>query len=342
MLRHDRKLDKSPREGTNQRESHRTEMIHCRTGTWQDSGKCDIILPDIILNRFPWVWIRDWTMNKNKSVLFVFLASVCFSTGGLFIKLIPWSALAINGARNLIGAAVIGIYLLVTGHRIVISSRVLVGMLSMIGVTTFFAMANKLTTAANTIVLQFTAPVFVILFMAAVYRQKPDRVDLIVCFLVLLGVVLFFIDGIRAGTLLGNVLAVLSGICYAGVFMMNTGEKADAISSCFLGQLAAGLIFTPLCFRETDFSMPVMAAVIALGVIQVGGAYILLSIGIRNTPPVTASLITGMEPILNPLLVAAFYGERITTLSVIGCVIVVCSILAYNVWLARRKRETVE
>ena len=123
--------------------------------------------------------------------------------------------------------------------------------------------------------------------------------------------------------------------------MMNTGENADAISSCFLGQLAAGVALTPLCFLETDFSVPVMASVIALGVIQVGGAYILFSIGIRHTPAVTASLITGMEPILNPLLVAAFYGERITTLSVIGCVIVVCSILGYNFWLAKGKRETV-
>ncbi|MBR2853176.1 MAG: EamA family transporter [Clostridia bacterium] len=275
--------------------------------------------------------------GERKSVLFVFLASVCFSTGGLFIKLIPWSPLAINGARNLIGSAVIGVYLLVTKHRIIFSRRVFTGALSMIGVTTLFAVANKLTTAANTIVLQFTAPVFVILFMAVIYHQRPGKVDLIVCFLVLLGVVLFFVDGIRAGNLLGNVLAVLSGICYAGVFMMNTGENADPISSCFLGQLAAGVILTPLCFGETDFSAQTMAAVIALGVVQVGGAYVLLSIGIRNTPPVTASLITGLEPILNPLLVAVFYGERITALSIAGAVIVVCTVLGYNVWLARRK-----
>ena len=276
---------------------------------------------------------------RNRSVLCVFLASVCFSTGGLFIKLVPWSPLAINGARNLIGAAVIGIYLLATRHRLVFSKRVLVGALSMIGVTTLFAVANKMTTAANTIVLQFTAPVFVILFMAVIYRQKPGRLDVIICFLVLLGVVLFFVDGIRAGNLAGNVIAILSGVCYAGVFMMNTGEKTDAISSCFLGQLAAGIIFTPLCLQETDFSFPVTAAVIALGVVQVGGAYILFSAGIRHTPAVTASLLTGMEPILNPLLVALFYGEHVSTLSVIGSVIVVCSILTYNILLSRKKES---
>ena len=234
-------------------------------------------------------------------------------------------------------AAVIGLYLLITRRRVIFNRRVLIGALSMIGVTTLFAVANKLTTAANTIVLQFTAPVFVILFMALLYRQKPGRVDLITCFLVLLGVVLFFVDGIRAGNLTGNVAAVLSGICYASVFMMNTGKDADAISSCFLGQLTAGVIMTPLCFGETDFSLPTLAAILALGVVQVGGAYILFSIGIRRTPAVTASLITGMEPIMNPLLVAAFYGERVSPLAVAGAVIVVCSILAYNVWLARKK-----
>ena len=176
--------------------------------------------------------------------------------------------------------------------------------------------------------------------MAAIYHQKPGRADLITCFLVLLGVVLFFVDGIQAGNLLGNVTAVLSGICYAGVFMMNTGKDADAISSCFLGQLTAGLVMTPLCFGETDFSLPTLAAIVALGVVQVGGAYILFSIGIQRTPAVTASLITGMEPIMNPLLVAAFYGEKVSALAITGAVIVVCSILAYNVWLARQKSGT--
>ena len=273
--------------------------------------------------------------ERRRSVLFVFMASLCFSTGGLFIKLIPWSALAINGARNLIGAAVIGVYLLAARHRILFSKRVFIGALAMIGVTTLFAISNKLTTAANTIVLQFTAPVFVIILMALIYHQRPKKPDLITCFLVMLGVVLFFVDGLQAGNLTGNITAILSGICYAGVFMMNTGENADAISSCFLGQLTAGLVLTPMCFSETDFSAPILAAVIALGIIQVGGAYVLLSLGIEHTPPVTASLITGLEPIMNPLLVAVFYGESVSTLSIIGSVIVVCTIMVYNIWLSR-------
>ena len=277
--------------------------------------------------------------RSRLSIACVIAASVCFSTGGLFIKLIPWSGLAINGARNLIGAAVIGLYMLATHHRLVMNRTVAIGAVSMIGVTSLFALANKMTTAANAIVLQFTAPVFVILLMGLIYRSRPTRADLLTCAAVLLGVCLFFVDGIRAGNLPGNVIAVLSGVCYAGVFMMNTGKGADAISSSFWGQLTAGILFTPLCLRETDFSAPTLLAVLALGVIQVGGAYILFSEGIRCTPPVTASLITGLEPILNPLWVALFYGETLSPLSAVGAVIVVGGIVMYNVYRAKEDNE---
>ncbi len=285
--------------------------------------------------------MNEKKLTRQVSVLCVFLASVCFSTGGLFIKLIPWSALAINGARNLIGAAVIGIYLIITRHRIVFSRQVFTGAVSLIGVTSLFTVANKLTTAANAIVLQFTAPVFVIVFMAVLYGSRPKKRDLITCAVVLAGVVLFFVDGLQQGNLNGNIAAILSGICYAGVFMMNAGENADAISSSFLGQLAAGILFTPLCAYETDFSAPVLLAILALGVIQVGGAYILFSTGIRNTPPVTASLVSGMEPVLNPLLVALFYKETVSGLALTGAVIVVGAILIYNLHSAGLKQSII-
>ncbi len=90
-------------------------------------------------------------------------------------------------------------------------------------------------------------------------------------------------------------------------------------------------------YQGDGFLGPDVGGSNALGVVQVGGAYVLLSLGIRNGPPVTACLITGLEPILNPLLVAAFYGERVTALSIAGAAIVVCSVLGYNIWLARRR-----
>ena len=269
--------------------------------------------------------------TNTKGAVFVFLASVCFSTGGLFIKMIPWNALAINGARNLIAACVIGIFLLLTHHRLVLNRTVLIGALSFIGVTTLFTISNKLTTAANAIVLQFTAPVFVILFMALLFHTKPERDDIITCAAVLSGVCLFFIDGIQRGSTPGNITALLSGICYAGVFMMNAGKGADPLSSCFLGQLTAGIFFTPFCVNETDFSARVLIFIIALGVVQVGLAYIFFSTGIQTTSPVAASLITGLEPVMNPLWAAVFAQERISRLALLGAVIVIGSIILYNI-----------
>ena len=269
--------------------------------------------------------------NKFAGPVCVLLASLLFSIGGLCIKVIPWSALAINGARNLIGSMVIGIFLLVTKHRIKISVPVLIGAFSTMSVTTLFAIANKMTTAANAIVLQFTAPVFVIILMAIIFHSKPRKLDIITCIVVFSGVCIFFVDGLKTGNIVGDLIALLSGVCYAGVFMMNTAEKADAISSCFLGELAAGIIFTPFCLNETDFSAPVIATVFVLGVFQVGVAYILFSKGIRHTGAVAGSLIAGIEPVMNPIWVAVFYGEKISGLAAVGAVIVVGAIIIYNV-----------
>lgn len=279
--------------------------------------------------------------EQRRSVLCVVAASLLFSIGGLCVKLIPWSALSINGARNFLGVLVIGVYLIVSKHRLKWNLPVAMGALSMMGVTTLYTVANKLTTAATAIVLQFTAPVFVILFMMIIFHVKPKKLDVLTCVVVLFGVLLFFIDGLRAGNMLGNLIAVLSGVCYAGVFMMNASKRADAMSSTFFGQLASAVVFMPFCFGETDFSFKPMLALAALGILQVGLAYILLSIGIQRTPPVTASLITGLEPVLNPIWVAVFYGESISPVSFVGAVIVVGAIVGYNVLKSKRSRAAV-
>ncbi len=279
--------------------------------------------------------------KQKRGVFFVLMASLLFSIGGLCVKIIPWSALSINGARNLIGVLVIGLYLLLSRHKLKWNLPVCLGAISTLGTTTLYTVANKLTTAANAIVLQFTAPVFVILFMIFLFHVKPKKLDVLTCCVVLFGVLLFFIDGLQAGNMLGNLVAVLSGVCYAGVFLMNSSEKADALSSVFFGQLAAAVIFTPFCLGETNFSPVPMTALLALGALQVGLAYIFLSLGIRDTPPVTASLITGLEPVMNPIWVAVFYGEHISPTALAGTVIVIGAIVGYNVLKSKRAKASV-
>ena len=127
-------------------------------------------------------------MKDSKGIFCVLIAAILFSIGGLCIKVVPWSPLAINGARNLISAIIIGIYLKVTNHKIVVNLAVVFGAVCMMGTTTLFTIANKLTTAANTIVLQFTAPIFVIFFMWMFFKEKPKRVDIVASAMVFAGI----------------------------------------------------------------------------------------------------------------------------------------------------------
>lgn len=273
-------------------------------------------------------------MKQSKGVFYVLMAAILFSIGGLCIKLVPWSPLAINGARNLISVAIIGVYLKIKNHRIVINSAVLFGAVCMMGTTTLFTIANKLTTAANTIILQFTAPVFVIFFMWLFFKERPKRVDVIASVVVFMGIICFFVDGLSTGNMLGNVLAVISGVTYAGVFMMNSFENSDSLSSIFLGQALSAVTCIWFVFGETDFGVTAIGGILALGVFQLALAYIFMSKGLEKIPAVTASLTTAIEPILNPLWVAIFYHEMITPLSFIGAVIVITAVVGYNVWKA--------
>ena len=260
----------------------------------------------------------------------MFGAALLYSIGGLCIKVIPWNGLSINAGRNIVALLVIGLYLLVTRHPPKFNRWILVGAVCICGTNSLFTLANKLTTAANSIVLQFTAPIFVLLLSALFWKRKPGKLDVAACAVVLLGVLCFFVDSLEAGGMLGNVLALLSGLTYAGVFLLGDLPDSDPISSVFWGDVASVIIGLPFLLRETDFSPMPMTSLVVLGAFQVGLAYILLTAGLRTTPAVTASLVSGIEPVLNPILVAVFYHETIGPLSLAGAAIVIGGILVYN------------
>ncbi len=267
-----------------------------------------------------------------KGALFVFLSAVFFSIGGLFMKLIPWNGLAINSARNVLSVLVLAAFFRIRRHKLVINRTVLIGALAIVGTNILYSLANKLTTAGNTIILQFTAPIWVMVFSSLLLKKKPGRLDLIAAAFVFAGVICFFIDSLSSGHLAGDLLALLSGIFYAGVFMMNAREDSDSLSSVLIGMVLNVLTGLPFLIREQPFSagMDVWTPVLVLGIFQLGLAYVFLTEGLAITPPVTASLISGIEPVLNPLLVAVFYGEMLTPLSLVGAAIVFLSVIGYN------------
>ena len=278
---------------------------------------------------------RQGMTKKQVGTLCVFIAAVLYSLGGLCIKVIPWNGLSINSARNIVALVVVGGYLILTHHKLRLNRWILLGAICVCGTNVLFSVANKLTTAANTIVLQFTAPIFVILMGMLFWKRKPCKLDLIACALVLFGVVFFFVDSLESGGMLGNVLALLSGLSYAGVFLLNDLPDADPISSVFWGDLISVFVGLPLLLQQTVFTPVILVSIVVLGAFQVGLAYVLMCIGLKTTPPVTASLISGIEPVLNPLLVAAFYREAVGPIALVGAVIVIVSVVGYNILRVR-------
>ena len=278
--------------------------------------------------------------KKQYGPLCVFLAAVLYSIGGLCIKVIPWGGMAINGGRTAIALVVIGGYLLAVKHPLRFNRWVALGALCIFFTNTLFSLANKMTTAANAIVLQFTAPIFVILFSLLFWHKRPRRLDVLACAVVFGGVIFFFVDSLEMGGGPGNLLALLSGVTYSGVFLMIAMPDSDGISSGFWGDVLSAVTGLPFLLVETQFTSTALISLTVLGVFQVAVAFILLTEGLKTTPPVTASLVSGIEPVLNPILVAVFYKEAVGSFALIGAAIVVAGVVGYNILKGRQTART--
>ena len=278
-------------------------------------------------------------MSAKKGLLMVCIASVLFSLGGLGVKMIPWKGLSIASCRSLLAVIVLLVFAKAARHPLKLTKSVVFGAAAVCGNSVFFTVATKLTTAANAILLEFTSPVFVILFLWLVFREKPRRMDLIACVIVFFGIALFFLDGLGQGNLIGDLFGVLAGIGYAWVFLMNKLPGGDALFSTILGQCFGVVIGLPSLVRETDFSPPVLAWAVVMGVFQLGLAYVFLTTGLRTAPPIPASLVAGIEPVLNPILVAVTIGEPLSRLSLAGGAVVFLSIMIYDVLTVKRENS---
>ena len=281
------------------------------------------------------------TLNRESltGTIMVLLSAVCFSIAGVLIKLVPWTSMSIQGIRSIFSFIVIGIYMLITHEKFVINKTVIFGAICNTVMALSFVMANKMTTAANAIVLQFTEPVFVILLMWALYKKKPGKEAVVTCVVVMCGILCFFFESLSSGGMAGNLLAIFSGFTYALVMMMKEFPGASFESSLMISNVISMFIGIPSYMKETDNSLTVWIAILVLGVVQFGFSYIFLSRGLDRVTPVTASLTSTIEPILNPILVAVFYGETVGVLALVGAVLVVGSATAYNLMEAGKSEK---
>ena len=278
-------------------------------------------------------------MDKRKGLLLVLLGAIAFSLGGVFIKFIPWNPIAINGGRCIFSSMVIAAYLYFSGHKVKINKTVLLGALCVGSMMLCYVASIKLTSAANAIVLEYTAPIFVIILEAFVFHREIRKIDIIICQLVFLGIGIVMIDGLGKGHVAGDLIALASGVFYALTIMLNEFENGDSLSSVLLGHILMAIIGIPFIFEETDFSASTLLLVAALGIFQAGAGYTLLSVGLKYADPISASLIASIEPVLNPVLVSLFYHEHMGINTIIGGLIVIVSIVVYNVITLKKEKK---
>lgn len=276
--------------------------------------------------------------NENRAMIEMLLCATLWSIAGIFMKLLPWNGFAVSGLRSLIAGATIGVYMLIARQRLVITKKTLLAGLVTACVYTCFSVSNKLTTAANAIVLQFTSPVFIVIFSALIYKTRIRRQDMLVVLLTLLGIALFFFDQLKPGYILGNCVAIGAGMFMAGMFMIVGGlPDEERFSAILIGQTLTFLAGLPaVILTRPQFTPMAVLSILVLGIFQLGISYILYIRSSRYCPPLACCLLGALEPLLNPIWVAIFDGERPGVFALVGAVVVIVSI---TLWLIFGKKE---
>ena len=262
--------------------------------------------------------------ERQKAILYLVITATLWSLGGLLIKSVNSNPLAIAGVRSGISALLI---LIVMGKPKFNWSFAQIGAaLAYSATVLLFVGANKATTAANAILIQYTAPVYVALLGAWLLKERVKLLDGITIFVALGGMVLFFVDNISTQGIFGNFLAAASGLTFgAFAVLMRMQKEGSPLESVLLGNIITAVIGIPFLFQ----SMPDAKGwsfLVILGVVQLGLPYILYSKAIKHVTALEASLIPIIEPILNPIWVFLLLGETPGKWAFVGGFIVLAAV----------------
>jgi len=262
---------------------------------------------------------------RGRSVAMLLAASVLWSTSGFFIKLVDWHPFAIAGMRSAI--ALVPIMIAHGAPKRPKGAAQIGASVSYALTLLLFVSANKLTTAANAILLQYSMPVYVIILSSLLLKEKIRRVDLATVPVVLAGLVCFFFDKLDATGAAGNILSLLSGVTLAFMIVFLRMQKdGTPMNSVIWGNIltfAAGL---PFILSSGTPDAVSWLGLLFLGIFQLGLSYVFYIRSIKELTTVELALIPIIEPLLNPLIVAAFTGETPGVMPIIGGAVVLAGV----------------
>lgn len=246
--------------------------------------------------------------------------------------------MAIAGGRS---AIAIPVMLLCIGRPKFSFSRAQIGGAIGYALTVIlFVFATRMTTAANAIFLQYTAPVYVAIIGRWYLGERAHPVDWLVILFALLGIALFFFDRLTISGFWGNIIALASGLAFASVALFLRKEKEGSpVASIILGNLLVALAGLPFIFQQS-LGPEGLWRLLLLGAVQLGLPYVFYGIAIKHVTALEATLIPLLEPVLNPLWVMLALGERPGTWAMVGGALVLGTVLARGALMLRGKRSS--
>lgn len=264
--------------------------------------------------------------TRNTALIGLVLSALIWSTGGMLIKSVNGHPFAIAGGR----AVIASIFLLFfTRFKLTKLNRSQWIMAVCYALTAIqFVLSTRMSTAANAIFLQFTATVWVVVFSRVFYQDKIRKSDILSILLILGCMTLFFIGKLDGGTILGNIFGLGSGITFAGFIVLASKQKdGTGLMPIIYGSILTGLVGIP--FYSADMLEPLsFGALLILGVLQIGFAYVLYTKSMEYVTAIDGILIPVIEPILNPVWVMLTIGEKPTIYALIGglCMLIIITI----------------
>jgi len=256
-------------------------------------------------------------------------AAVLWSTGGLVIKLVSLDALQISFWRSAVAALFLSLFLRRDDVRL--TSPLLLTAVTYAGVVTLFVMAMKLTTSANVIFLQYSAPAYVLILSPLLVGERAILRDLLTIAACLLGVSLFFVGDLRPGDWLGNLLAVGSGIAFALLTVLLRRHRAlGTLGMVWAGNVVAAVVALGIVGPRLAVSPGDLLGVVYLGVVQLGLSYVAFVQGMKRLPAIEASILMMIEPVLNPVWVFLGIGEVPSAYAILGGIVVLGSVTAHT------------
>ena len=280
----------------------------------------------------------DSLSERRKAILYLALAAILWSTSGLFVKILDWQPISILEGRSLFASIVFLIYLRRIPTRFNRWQLLAAGMFIL---TQFlFVTSTKMTTAANAIFLQYTAPIYVVLLAFWLLREKPARTDWISMLIIFIGLTLFFADKLSMDGLYGNLLAILSGVTSAVMMVAFRAQKnGNPAESNLIAFLITATLGFPFVLKET-WTVTNWSILAFLGVFQIGLAFIFFTQGIKHIPALEANLIGTLEPVLNPIWVFLLFGESMAAFALIGGLVVLGGVTLSAIGSARATKES--